>query len=102
MRSLSSIDFASLGPHQGWGVRYCTPMVVRAAIVVVLCGFARAAVAAPADEPLRTVGEVRRLSPEEAAKGRPVRVRAVVTYYHHDWEMLFVQDPTGGIYVYLD
>jgi diguanylate cyclase (GGDEF)-like protein/PAS domain S-box-containing protein len=31
-----------------------------------------------------------------------VRLEAVVTYYHHDWEMLFVQDETGPVFVYVD
>ena len=67
------------------------------------------ALAAPASaselqlaEPLSTIGQVRGLSPEEARKRRPVRLKAVVTYYHHDWEMLFVEDATGGVYVYVD
>jgi hypothetical protein len=36
---------------------------------------------------------------EEAARGYPVRLRAVVTYYNRDEGDLFIQDSTGGIRV---
>jgi hypothetical protein len=51
--------------------------------------------------PLSRVREVRELSPEEAARALPVRLRAVVTFYNFepDWRPLFVHDETGGIYV---
>ena len=48
---------------------------------------------------LTRVEQVRRLSIEESKRGYPVRLDAVVTYADLDWNMLFVQDPTGGIYV---
>jgi PAS domain S-box-containing protein len=50
--------------------------------------------------PLLTLtAQVRQLTPEKAALGYPVQLRGVVTYYGgQGWE-LFVQDPTGGIYV---
>src|SRR5205814_7351839 len=35
----------------------------------------------------------------EAAQGHPVRVRGVVTYYDPEWNTLFVQDESAGIYV---
>lgn len=53
----------------------------------------------PRNRPLTTVQEIRNLSPEEAGSGRPVQVRAVVTYYDPGWGMMFVQDSTAGIYV---
>jgi diguanylate cyclase (GGDEF)-like protein/PAS domain S-box-containing protein len=56
----------------------------------------------PATFPLTRIEDVRRLSPQKAAEGVPVRLEAVVTYYHHDWEMLFVQDATGAIFIYVD
>ncbi len=46
---------------------------------------------------LTRVEQIRRLSPNEAKLGYPVRLRAVVTYF--DGYELVVQDPTGGIYV---
>jgi diguanylate cyclase (GGDEF)-like protein/PAS domain S-box-containing protein len=57
---------------------------------------------APAAAPITTLGQLRKLTPEQAALGLPVHVTAVVTYYHHDWEMVFVQDGTGASFVYID
>jgi PAS domain S-box-containing protein len=48
---------------------------------------------------LTRIDQIRKLTPEEAEKNYPVRLRAVVTYYGgRAWEF-FVQDPTGGIYL---
>ena len=33
-------------------------------------------------------------------RAHPVRLRGVVTYYERDWELLFVQDATAGIFVW--
>jgi diguanylate cyclase (GGDEF)-like protein/PAS domain S-box-containing protein len=55
-----------------------------------------------ASDPLTTIDAVRRLTADQAAQGLPVRIEAVVTYYHHDWEMLFLQDATGAIFAYVD
>ena len=46
--------------------------------------------------------EVRALTPKEAARGYPVRLRGVVTYYDRAAPDLFVQDGTAGIYVTCD
>ena len=43
--------------------------------------------------------QVLELSRKEAARGYPIRIRAVVTYMDSDWRALFVQDSTAGIYV---
>jgi PAS domain S-box-containing protein len=48
---------------------------------------------------LVTAQQVRNLSKVEAERQHPVTLRAVVTYYHAEWHMLFVQDETAGIYV---
>ena len=50
---------------------------------------------------LQTVHDIRQLTPEQAARGYPVRIRGVVTCYLHrdNPPGLFVQDATGGIYV---
>jgi signal transduction histidine kinase/CheY-like chemotaxis protein len=54
----------------------------------------------PAQLPLlTTVGAVHGLSADEARRGYPVRLRAVVTYFNPVGRNLTVQDPTGGIYV---
>ncbi|HLY20186.1 MAG TPA: PAS domain-containing sensor histidine kinase [Bryobacteraceae bacterium] len=69
---------------------------------------------ARANQPVLThIAEIRQLTPEQAARGYPVRIRAVVTYYSptgpnflgRDTFMgsetpdLFVQDSTAGIWV---
>src|ERR1035438_4057294 len=62
---------------------------------------------------LTHLAQIRQLTPEQAARGYPVRIRAVVTYYSTDGPDflgrdtymgaatpdLFVQDSTSGIYV---
>ena len=50
---------------------------------------------------LERASEIRALSPQEADRGLPVRLRAVVTYYDAAASDLFVQDSTAGIYVEL-
>jgi hypothetical protein len=55
----------------------------------------------PSNLPILThVGQVCQLTRGQAALGRPVRLRGVVTCYDPQWLVLFVQDSTGGIYVY--
>src|SRR6266702_8500386 len=48
---------------------------------------------------LTRASEIHALSPREAARGYPVRLRAVVTYYGGRGLEFFVQDSSGGIYV---
>ena len=50
-------------------------------------------------EPLTTVEAVRHLKPEDAAQSLPVKLEAVVTYYHPDWGVLFTHDGRAGICV---
>jgi two-component system, cell cycle sensor histidine kinase and response regulator CckA len=54
-----------------------------------------------ADQPLTltTAGQVRTLSPAEADRPYPVRLRGVITYYEPRRSAVFVQDETGGIFV---
>jgi PAS domain S-box-containing protein len=56
----------------------------------------------PEGERLVTAQQVRSLSKAEAERQHPVTLRAVVTYYHASWYMMFVQDETAGIYVAID
>jgi PAS domain S-box-containing protein len=49
---------------------------------------------------LASVRDVRALPKAEAERGYPVRLRAVVTYAEPAANQLFVQDDSGGIYVY--
>ena len=51
---------------------------------------------------LTQTAQIRALSPEEAGRRIPVRLRAVVTHYDPDWNDLFVLDATGGGYVAVD
>jgi PAS domain S-box-containing protein len=48
---------------------------------------------------LTQVEQIRRMNIEEAGRGYPVRLRAVVTYYNWDLGDLFIQDSTAGIWV---
>jgi CheY-like chemotaxis protein len=48
---------------------------------------------------LTHVEEFGRLSQDELKRGYPVSLRAVITYYDPTWNLLFVQDETGGLYV---
>ncbi len=55
--------------------------------------------APPAPKVLNRVAQIRSLTAEVAARGLPVRLRAVVTFSDPSSRDLFVQDSTGGIYV---
>ncbi len=48
---------------------------------------------------LTRVSDVRRLSPEEARRRQPVRLRGTVTYCEPQGSTAFIQDATGGILV---
>src|SRR5579859_691781 len=60
--------------------------------------------ASPSDgkRTLTHAAEVRSLSPQDAAKGIPVHLRAVVTYYDPAMNDIFIQDDTAGLYVVAD
>src|SRR5208282_4877828 len=51
---------------------------------------------------LQTAQQVRQLTPEQAARHYPVRLRGVVTFYDQNQFFRFVQDDTAGIYFQLD
>jgi signal transduction histidine kinase len=56
---------------------------------------------APSDlRTLTRLADIHSLSPAEAKRGYPVHLRAVVTYFEPTANDLFVQDPTGGIWVH--
>lgn len=50
---------------------------------------------------LATVDEVRALSAEEAQRGYPVRITGVLTFIDPQWDLLFVQSESAGIYLSL-
>ena len=49
--------------------------------------------------PITRVTDIRHLTMEEASRHQRVDITGVVTYFDPVWAMLFVQDPTGGIFV---
>lgn len=76
-------------------------------VLSVSCGGSFAAHAAVSESdahatsaPLTTVAQVRSLSLREAAAGLPVLLRATFTYYEPSDGLSFVQDATGGVFVY--
>lgn len=54
---------------------------------------------AAAQEPLTNISQIRSLSGEQRIKNLPVKLDAVVTYYHLGWGVLFVHDGKDGICV---
>ena len=69
--------------------------LVAAALIQAACGAVR-----PADEaPLWTVAQAHGDRPAPAAAARQVRVRGWVTYLDPAWNLFFIQDETGGMYV---
>jgi hypothetical protein len=62
----------------------------------------RAAAETPPLPTLTSVRQVRDVTPEQAAKGYPVRLRGVVTFCEATYDLgMFIHDATGGIYVKL-
>lgn len=47
-----------------------------------------------------TVKQVVNASADKSLYGRPVHLKCTVTYYDPMWNILFVQDETGGVYIY--
>jgi signal transduction histidine kinase/CheY-like chemotaxis protein len=59
-----------------------------------------ASIAVNALPTLTTVSAIRALDNREADRALPVRLRGVVTYSDSDWHFLYLQDSTGGIFVW--
>jgi len=74
-------------------------LAANALLVLLACNTAPAALGHP--KVFESARDIRALSPEEADRGFPVRLHAVVTYYDAEQTDLFVQDATAGIYVEL-
>jgi signal transduction histidine kinase/CheY-like chemotaxis protein len=49
---------------------------------------------------LTTVSAIRSLDNREADRAQPVKLHGVVTYSDPDWHFLYLQDSTGGIFVW--
>jgi signal transduction histidine kinase/ActR/RegA family two-component response regulator len=74
----------------------------RSLVRVLLTALVYGSVAHAAPKVLDSAAQIRALPAKEAARGLPVRLRGVVTYYDPGAIDLFVQDATGGIYVACD
>src|SRR5689334_1264519 len=47
---------------------------------------------------LQTAEQIRQLTPEQAARRYPVRLKGIVTFFDHSRYFRFMQDDTAGIY----
>ena len=54
----------------------------------------------PPSEELRTAAQVRSLTPQQASRGLPVKLKGVVTFCNEGLNSRFVQDDTAGIYFF--
>lgn len=77
-------------------MKRCPLLVLVAALLGLPLGRAAEAPALPT---LTSVRQVTELSPEEAARGYPVRLRGVITFHEPTWFLNFIQDATGGVYL---
>jgi signal transduction histidine kinase/CheY-like chemotaxis protein len=80
-------------------LRHVLPATCPRVICLVAMALASAGTAGAAPAVLTRTAQLRALSPEEAARRIPVRLRAVVTHYDSGWNDVFVLDATGGAYV---
>jgi diguanylate cyclase (GGDEF)-like protein len=55
--------------------------------------------ARPAGGEIRKIAEIRHLDVQQASNALPVRIHGMVTYSDPQWDHLYIQDSTGGIYV---
>src|SRR5258708_30677020 len=78
---------------------FLEPKSTRAFVLLFLVSVAFLAACQPAGRVLETAAEVRSLSPEDALRGHPVKLRGVVTYYRAPLNTLIVQDATAAVLV---
>ena len=69
------------------------------ACLLLLAAWGAPALGAETPAPLTSIGDIKSLSPEEAARKLPVRLRAVVTLVNPALGDAFLQDETGGVYL---
>ena len=106
VNEMSSLCCAIWALRQMWPrqASNATPGVL--ALVLLCLGMADHAAARQAAMPeLRKAEEIRRLSPSEAERHYPVRLRGTVTFFDQripTAAFRFVQDETAGIYFYLE
>ena len=70
-----------------------------ALLILVSRGWGQGAAPSSPLPTLTTAEQVRKLTPDQAHRGYPVHLKAVVTYNRPDMSDFYVQDATGGIYV---
>ncbi len=51
------------------------------------------------ESPLTTVGQIRKLTPEQIGQARAVDIQGVVTFYEPAEHLLFIEDRTGAIFI---
>ena len=74
------------------------PVRIGLMLVLVPAALAWSEDATPAGLPtLTTAEQIRELTPDQANRGYPVHLRAVLTYIDYDVGDFFVQDATAGI-----
>jgi PAS domain S-box-containing protein len=71
-------------------------------LIFLLCGCLQLLGAAAPVKELQTAEQVRQLTPKQAARHYPARLRGVVTFSDPNHYFHFVQDATAGIYFSLD
>ena len=69
-----------------------------AAVIAVLT-FLTSAVNAEETPPLTSIDQIRKLSPDQARAGLPVKIQATATFSKPAFATLFIHDGTGGIFV---
>ncbi len=71
-----------------------------AALALTFLGFvAQPTLAQAADQAITSAAAIRNLSAEDAARGLPVKLRGVVTFFDDGLFSRFIQDETAGIYM---
>jgi signal transduction histidine kinase len=89
--------------HLSIGRHYFSAFVVLLpTLVFSVCAQNASAQKLPSQPPLMSVRQLREVSPEQAARSFPVRLRGVVTFCDARADLgMFIHDATGGIYVKL-
>ncbi len=69
-------------------------------MLAAVLSFAQPAPPVPNLRTITAIAEAHRLTPDEARRGYPVHLQAVVTYFDPTSQDFFIQDKTGGIWVH--
>jgi hypothetical protein len=90
---------------RGWRAPGLGSLAAAGIFLVLMVAPARSTARQQAQSPrlptLTTAKQVRELTTDEANRGYPVRLRAVVTYVDFDSPDFFAQDATAGIFTVL-